>query len=98
MTDSLRNIFGEPRSIYPLNRVRFTTEVDGKHIDVFLINQDRDNWISLNAFEAYLKSHPEALEEYKILKEAGNGLSVREYYRRKVEFFNKILAKAEMIA
>ncbi len=89
MTDSLRNIFGEPRSTYPLNRVRFITEVDGKHVDVFLINEEQEGWKNLNAFEAYLRSHPEALEEYKRLKEAENGLSVRGYYRRKLNFLMK---------
>ncbi len=44
-------------------------------------------------FENYLKEHPQALEEYRKLKELGDGLSTREYYRRKIEFINDILEK-----
>lgn len=95
LIDPLKTIFGEPRSLYPLERARFVTEEQGKHVDVFLINEEHDGWKNGVKFEAYLKSHPEALEEYRHLKENGNGLSVREYYRRKTEFINGILAKAE---
>lgn len=91
LIDPLRDIFGDPRSLYPLERARFVTEEDGKHIDVFLINETHDGWNNSIKFESYLRSHPEALEEYRILKEAGNGLSVREYYRRKTEFINRIV-------
>lgn len=89
----LRDIFGKPRSLYPLQRARFVTEEDGKHIDVFLINANHNDWGNLNRFESYLRSHPEALEDYRRLKENGDGLSGREYYRRKTEFFNEILGK-----
>lgn len=95
LIDPLKALFGEPRSLYQLERVRFVTEEEGKHIDVFLINEEHDGWKNGVKFESYLKSHPEALEEYKRLKENGNGLSVREYYRRKTEFINEILARAE---
>ena len=95
LIDPLKTLFGEPRSLYPLERARFVTEESGKHVDVFLINEEHDGWKNGVKFEAYLKSHPESLEEYKQLKEDGNGLSVREYYRRKTEYINGILAKAE---
>lgn len=89
----LKEIFGEPRSLYPLERVRFVTEENGKHIDIFVINKERDDWKNLLKLETYLKVHPEALEEYEKLKESGNGQSVREYYRSKLIFFNQILSK-----
>ncbi len=90
----LKELFGEPRSHYALGRARFVTFEEGKHVDVFLINEEHADWLKSAKFESYLLSHPEALEEYKKLKEAGDGLSVREYYRRKLEFINGILAKA----
>lgn len=90
----LTELFGEPRSLYPLERARFVTEEGGKYIEVFLINEETSAWKNGVEFETYLRSHPEALEEYRKLKESGNGLSVREYYRRKIEFLNEILAKA----
>ncbi|MCR4275541.1 MAG: GrpB family protein [Candidatus Wolfebacteria bacterium] len=93
LVDPLKNIFGEPKSLYPLERARFVTEENGKHIDVFLINEEHDGWKNAVKFEEYLRSHPEALEKYRQLKEDGNGLSVREYYRRKTEFINEILSE-----
>lgn len=94
LIDPLRELFGDPRSLYPLQRARFVTEEDGKGVDIFLINEEHDDWGNLRTFESYLRSHPEALEDYRRLKENGNGLSVREYYRRKNEFLNEILSKA----
>lgn len=94
LIDPLKSLFGEPKSLYPLERVRFSTEESGKHIDIFLINNAHKGWLNGVKFEKYLKSHPETLEEYRKLKENGNGLSVREYYRRKIEFINEVLAKA----
>ena len=89
----LKNLFGEPQSLYPLNRARFVTIIDGKHIDIFLINKEADSWKLGIKFEEYLKSHPESLVEYKDLKEKGHGLNVREYYRKKIEFINDILSR-----
>lgn len=94
LVEPLKSLFGEPRSLYPLERARFVTEQDGKHVDVFLINEEHGGWKNAVVFENYLRSHPDALEEYRILKESGNGLTVREYYRRKIEFINDILSRA----
>jgi GrpB-like predicted nucleotidyltransferase (UPF0157 family) len=89
----LGKLFGEPRKIYPGDRAHFITKEDGKRIDVYLINKDSPSWLNGVKFQNYLSTHPDALEEYRILKEAGDGLSVREYYRRKTEFINNILEK-----
>lgn len=86
-------LFGEPRSKYPLERARFRASESGKKIDLFVINEESPGWINGLNFDNYLKDHPETLEEYKKMKEAGNGLSTQEYYRRKNEFINKILAQ-----
>jgi GrpB-like predicted nucleotidyltransferase (UPF0157 family) len=94
MINPLIALFGNPGSIYPLVRARFTTELDDKHIDVFLINADHHGWIDSVVFETYLRSHSEALQAYRQLKEDGHGLSVQEYYRRKTVFINKILTIA----
>lgn len=94
----MSKIFGEPRSMYPLERVRFSEEVDGKKIDLFLINEKHDDWINGCRFENYLKSHPKDLEKYKKLKEEMNGFTVKDYYTRKNEFINKILTKANKLS
>ena len=87
----LKKLFGEPRSLYPLERARFVTFEEAKHIDVFLINKECAGWKDSVRFESYLKTHPKTLEKYRLLKEKGNGLSTREYYRRKINFINKVL-------
>ena len=87
----LTKLFGEPRSHYPLQRVRFVTSDAGKHIDIFLINEESSDWLDSVKFENYLRSNPETLEEYRKLKESSDGLGTREYYRKKIEFINKIL-------
>ena len=92
-SELLANVFGKPRSVYPFERIRFTTSVEETRADIFLMNEIGKEWLDGLAFEKYLKRNPEALEAYRKLKEAGNGLSVREYYRRKVEFINSILKK-----
>lgn len=87
----LTELFGEPGSLYPMERARFRTSVGRKRVDVFLVNDEWSGWRDGLAFEAYLRARPEALMEYERLKEEGNGLSVREYYRRKIAFINGIL-------
>lgn len=89
----LEKLFGKPRSHYPLKRARFVTEIDGKHIDVFLINSETDGWTNAVKFESFLRKNPKWLDKYRRLKEDGDGLSVKEYYRRKIEFINSILKK-----
>ena len=89
----LTELFGKPRSHYPLERARFATFVDEKHIDVFLINEKCSSWLNGIKFEKYLREYPEALRAYEQLKESGAGLSTREYYRRKIEFINDILRR-----
>lgn len=98
LIEPLKNIFGEPESLYPLERIRFKTKENGKRVDVFLINKEHAGWINGEKFEKYLKSHPKALDEYRKLKEDGDGLSVREYYQRKIEFINSIVKKVHLIS
>jgi len=93
LVEFLSALFGNPRSHYPLRRARFVTEVEGKHIDVFAINEDSSDWTDGVKFNDYLRSNPQALDAYRKLKEAGNGLSTQEYYRRKLSFINDILGE-----
>lgn len=86
LVEALKPLFHEPKSLYPLKRARFAATVDGKHIDIFPINEESDDWKNLVQFEARLRAQPEKLEAYRKLKESGQGLSVREYYRRKILF------------
>lgn len=93
----LIELFGEPRSNYPMERVRFVTNIDGKHIDVFLINREAEGWINGLKFENYLKNNRDFLKEYEDLKQSLDGESVQNYYRKKTEFINKILERIDYL-
>ena len=84
--------FGKAGSIYPLKRARFVKYIDGIKIEIFLVNKESDDWKNSRRFEAYLKNNSKALAEYVKLKEKSRGLSVQDYYRKKIEFINKILS------
>jgi GrpB-like predicted nucleotidyltransferase (UPF0157 family) len=92
--ETLAAAFGRPRSHYPRERARFVLIEAGKHVDIFLINAASQSWQNGIKFENFLRAHPDILDQYRLLKEAGHGLSTREYYRRKVPFFNQIVAIA----
>jgi GrpB-like predicted nucleotidyltransferase (UPF0157 family) len=95
MVASLENIFGKPGSIYPLERARFVTDVDGTKAEVFVVNEKGKSWVDGCMFENYLKTHLESLKVYEQLKESARGLSTRAYYRKKTEFINEILEKVD---
>jgi GrpB-like predicted nucleotidyltransferase (UPF0157 family) len=88
----LSKFLGVPKSWYQNERVRFKIYEDSKKIDLFLVNSDHYSWIDTVVFERLLREKPELLDEYRLLKEDGDGLSVREYYRRKTEFINKVIS------
>lgn len=91
--EKLINYFGEASSVYPLRRARFVKYIDAVKIEIFLINEKSDDWINCIKFENFLKKHSGVLAEYKKLKEDNDGLSIQEYYRRKIEFINDILLR-----
>ena len=92
--EQLKEILDEPGSYYPLERVRWNKQVDGIETEIFLVNKDVPFWKDSLIFWEYIESHPETLEEYRKLKEAAEGMSTREYYRVKIEFYNKTLESA----
>lgn len=91
----MQTYFGKPASFYPLQRVRFVRHDIRMKITVFLMNKETKNWKDHIKFENYLKENKIALGEYIKAKEQSNGLSTREYYRKKLEFINKILKVAK---
>lgn len=86
----LEKVFGQVRSRYE-SRTRFEVKVEGKKIDLKIIDGNHPNYLEGKVFENYLRSHPQDLERYRILKEEADGMTVKEYYRRKTEFINEIL-------
>lgn len=89
--EDLKKIFGEPRSVLPLQRIRFITDVDGKHIDLFLINKEHKDWIEGIAFEEICHNKPEVKNAYQKLKQEMNGWNVQDFYRKKDEFISAVL-------
>ncbi len=89
--DRLKKVYGPPKSINPNNRVRFNNKIDNIQIEIIIVNKDSEGWRKNVAFEEYLKSNSEALEQYRKLKEDSNGLSIRSYYTKKIEFINNLL-------
>jgi len=87
--------FGEPGSVYPLRRARFVRHIDDIKIEIFLMNKETEDWINHIKFESYLKQNKKALEEYIKIKQESDGLTVQEYYIKKLEFINKILSNAQ---
>lgn len=84
--------FGEAGSIYPLKRARFVRYIDDIKVEIFLINKEDNDWKDSRKFEKCLKDNSGLLKQYCKLKEKSRGLSIQYYYRRKIEFINKVLA------
>jgi|SRR3989344_3440139 len=93
MVSFVEKIYGKAKSLYPLERARFITLVDNTKAEIFVINETGKGWLDSCKFEQCLKQNHEVLEEYKKLKEGGEGLSTQKYYRRKIEFINNILER-----
>lgn len=94
--EKISELYGQARSHYPLKRARFVSSVEGKHIDIFVINAEDQAWIDSEIFHNYLLNHADALEEYRILKESLSGQSTKTYYTAKTEFINQILSTVKM--
>jgi GrpB-like predicted nucleotidyltransferase (UPF0157 family) len=92
LVPKLTKLYGGPKSVHE-TRIRFQFIEDGKKIDIFLIDKESTEWINGVKFENYLKIHKEALDEYEKLKYACDGLSMRKFYEKKVEFINDILTR-----
>jgi len=89
----LDGVVGSVASWYP-DRVRFELKEEGKKIDLKIIDDTEPSYMEGKIFEGYLRAHPDYLEKYRILKEESNGLTVKEYYRKKKEFINEVNSRA----
>ena len=87
----LKETFGKPGSFYPLERVRWTRNVKDYEVEIFVMNKASQRWKDSLVFWREMETNPKALEQYRILKEKAEGLTVREYYREKLEFYNQVL-------
>lgn len=90
LAQKMEKVFGKPKSIYP-ERIKFYVYVDGTRAEVILYDKNHPSWTKQEKFFQFLMEDSQALNAYKKLKEESDALSVREYYRRKVEFINDIM-------
>ncbi|MDD3190807.1 MAG: GrpB family protein [Candidatus Pacebacteria bacterium] len=81
-----------PKSTHQI-RIRFQIIEKGEKIDIFLIDEESDEWLNGIEFENYLEEHKEELKKYEELKYDCNGFSTRKYYEKKVDFINNILSR-----
>ena len=93
MHEALIAVVGKPRSVLPLQRIRFELRIDGKRIDFFLSNKEHEDWINGVAFEEICKKHPKVCSAYDALKQECHGLTIQDFYRRKAEFIDATLKK-----
>lgn len=83
------SILGEPK--YKLtDKILWRTTKDGHKVDAYLGSKNSEGVQSDIFFSNSLKNNPALLQEYISLKKE-MGLSAREYYKRKNEFYNKVL-------
>jgi GrpB-like predicted nucleotidyltransferase (UPF0157 family) len=91
----MEKAFGQPRSLYHLQRARFVTYIKEVKAEIIVVNEECSDWTNLLKFEKYLKNHSKALNAYEKMKESAAGLSTQKYYRAKTKFINRILAKCK---
>jgi len=89
---TLIKMLGEPQK-RGWENVRWEITRDGFPVDIHLTNKDSLGWKEHRKVFELLRDDPQLLEEYRILKERSAGVSLREYQRRKYEFYNVIVKK-----
>lgn len=89
----LKEVLSEPGSYYPLERVRWNRHINDIEVEIFLVNKEAEFYKDSELFWDYIETHPDVLEEYRIIKERAEDTSTREYYTEKVIFINKVMEK-----
>lgn len=89
--DRLISILGEPTKKGKENILWRITK-SGYRIDAYLGDQNSESIKLHKKIFELLNNDKNLLKEYELLKEEANGLSMKEYQKRKYEFYNRILA------
>lgn len=88
----LKEVFGEPIKTSPTS-IKWEMDIEGFSVELYLTDPGTPQMHEQIRVYELLKDNPRLLEEYKQIKESANGMSMREYQRRKYEFYNRILDK-----
>lgn len=86
----LISLFGPPTKIRR-KFIQWRLMKNGCLVELLLIDPSTDMFnLPLKTFEL-MKNNKKILQEYKKIKGLSSGLSVREYHKKRLQFFNKIL-------
>lgn len=88
--DSLIQVLGVPKSKNP-SSIAWKFEENGYPIEFYLTDPESNLMKRQMAVFELLKSNPELLSEYELLKSKMDGQSFRDYQKKKYEFYHKIL-------
>lgn len=86
----IKPILGEPQIVCP-EKVLWRTKKDGHKVDAYLGSKGDEEVKAQVAFFEALQEDEELLEEYRVLKKGSEGKSLREYQRKKAEFYNRVV-------
>lgn len=89
---TLKQIFGNPEHEHK-ESVEWAFIIEGINVEFYLTDPQTESMKRQIKVFQILKKNNTLLDEYRILKEKMNGKSMREYQRRKYEFYNRILAQ-----
>lgn len=88
-TPFLTELFGQPDRVLK-EELNWHVKKDGIDLEIMLIDPHHPARNTLVTTYETLKNNPEFLKEYEELKLNSDGVNLREYKRRRIEFFNKI--------
>lgn len=87
----LTKLFGKPN--HKFNKfISWDVERDGFIIDLYLTDPNRTSLKKQLKIYNILKNNKKLLKEYESLKKKMHGKPLKQYQKRKMEFFNKILS------
>jgi len=89
----LKEVLGEP--VAGISIMKWEMDIDGFGVELYLTDPSTPSMLEqIKVFEI-LKNDAVLLKEYEKIKLEANGVSFREYMRRKYKFFNRILSESD---
>ena len=87
--ESFTALFGKPIAIKH-NFAEWNFFIDNREVEITLIDKNSSQFLMQISQFCKIKNDAKLLAEYKELKNSANQISMREYQRRKIGFFNKV--------
>ena len=88
----LTGLFGEPA--IKGTSIKWEFQKGGFGVELYLTDKESPGFQEQLKVFNLLKNNPKLLKEYDELKKSCDGISFKEYQRRKYEFYNRILGRA----